>query len=184
MEKQIVFMGNSITERWKKIHPSFFKKNPFINRGVSGQTTPQMLLRFKQDVIDLKPRAVFLLAGINDIAGNSGPMTLDQIAHTIFRMVELATTHQITVFMCSVLPAYDIPWNPGTAPAQKVIDLNSMIKAYAQKHHHYFVDYYSAMVDEKNGLRKSLANDGIHPNLKGYKIMEPLVKKALLQLTK
>ncbi len=176
---RVVFMGNSITEGWKNIDSAFFSGRQYINRGISGQTTPQMLLRFRQDVIDLKPGVVVLLAGINDIAGNTGAATLESIYGNIVSMAELAKASNIRVIISSVLPAYDFPWRPGLQPAQKVVELNKMLKAYAQRSGSIYVDYFSAMVDDRNGLKASLGDDGIHPNLAGYKIMEPLVEKAI-----
>ena len=178
-EKRVVFMGNSITEGWKRIMPEYFENNPYINRGISGQTTPQMLLRFTQDVIDLQPSAVVILAGINDIAGNTGPATQEMITDNIFAMAELAKAHGIKVLICSVLPAADFPWRPGMEPAQKVVDLNKALKAYAEKNKHVYVDYFTAMVNESNGLKKELGDDGVHPNKDGYRIMEPLLEAAL-----
>lgn len=176
---RVVFMGNSITEGWKNIDSAFFSGRQYINRGISGQTTPQMLLRFRQDVIDLKPGVVVLLAGINDIAGNTGAATLESIYGNIVSMAELAKASNIRVIISSVLPAYDFPWRPGLQPAQKVVELNKMLKVYAQRSGSIYVDYFSAMVDDRNGLKTSLGDDGIHPNLAGYKIMEPLVEKAI-----
>ena len=172
-------MGNSITEGWIRTDSAFFVDNPYIDRGISGQTTPQMLLRFRQDVIDLKPAVVVILAGINDIAQNTGVMTLEQTYNNIVSMAELAKTNHIRIVISSVLPALDFPWHPGLAPAEKVIELNKMLKSYADKNGITYIDYFSAMADEKNGLPKSLSQDGVHPNLAGYKIMEPLVQKAI-----
>ena len=178
-KNRVVFMGNSITEGWIRTDSSFFANNPYIDRGISGQTTPQMLLRFRQDVIDLKPAVVVILAGINDIAQNTGVMTLEQTYNNIVSMAELAKTDHIRIVISSVLPALDFPWHTGLAPAEKVIELNKMLKSYADKNGITYVDYFSAMADEKNGLPKSLSKDGVHPNLAGYKIMEPLVQKAI-----
>lgn len=178
-KNRVVFMGNSITEGWKNTDSAFFAGRQYINRGISGQTTPQMLLRFRHDVIDLKPAVVVILAGINDIAGNTGPMTLEETFGNIVSMATLAKANKIKVVISSVLPAYDFPWRPGMEPAQKVITLNKMLKDYALKNGCGYVDYFSAMADSRNGLPVSLAEDGIHPNLAGYKIMEPLVEKAI-----
>jgi lysophospholipase L1-like esterase len=178
-EDRIVFMGNSITEGWFKMDPEFFKGKSYIGRGIGGQTTPQMLLRFRQDVIDLKATAVVILAGTNDIAGNTGPATLEEIMGNIASMAELAATYKIKVVLSSVLPAFDYPWKPGLQPAEKIVSLNKMIKDYADKNGHIYLDYFSAMVDERNGLKKELGYDGVHPNLAGYKVMEPLVEKAI-----
>lgn len=178
-EKRVVFMGNSITEGWKNTSPEFFNGRPYINRGISGQTTPQMLIRFHQDVVNLKPKVVVMLCGINDIAGNSGPSTLEMIEDNIAAMAEIAKANKISVVLSSVLPAFDFPWKPGLEPANKVIALNQWIKEYASAHKLVYLDYFSAMKDERNGLPKSLAGDGIHPNKAGYAIMEPLAEKAI-----
>ncbi len=178
-EQRIVFMGNSITEGWKNIRPDFFANKPYINRGISGQTTPQMLLRFRQDVINLSPSVVVILAGINDIAGNTGPSTIEMISNNIISMAELAKSNNIKVVLCSVLPAYDFPWRPGLEPAEKVIKLNSILKSYAKKNNLVYVDYFSAMVNKSKGLKEDLGSDGIHPNAKGYKIMEPIIEKSI-----
>lgn len=179
-EKRVVFMGNSITEKWTMIDYSFFESNPyFIGRGISGQTTSQMLIRFRPDVIELNPKAVVILAGTNDIAENQGPATLEQIAGNIFSMAELAKAHKIKVVLCSVLPANAYSWNKDIEPADKIIELNKMIQAYAKKHKIVYVDYYSAMVDDQKGLKKEYGRDSVHPNLEGYKIMEPLVLAAI-----
>lgn len=178
-EQRIVFMGNSITAGWIAKRPEFFANKPYVNRGIGGQTTPQMLLRFRQDVINLKPTAVVLLAGINDIAGNTGPSTIEMIVDNIVSMVELARVNDIKVILCSVLPAYDFPWRKGLEPAEKVIALNAQLKVYAEQEDILYVDYFSAMVDESNGLKEELGTDGIHPNESGYLIMEPLVEDAI-----
>lgn len=178
-EHRVVFMGNSITEGWLNLRPEFFTDKPYVNRGISGQTTPQMLLRFRQDVINLMPSVVVILAGINDIAGNTGPSTIEMIADNIISMAELAKANNIKVILCSVLPAYDFPWRQGLEPAEKVVKLNKLLKTYAKKHNLVYVDYFTAMADESNGLKKELGSDGVHPNITGYLIMEPLVEKAI-----
>jgi lysophospholipase L1-like esterase len=178
-EHRVVFMGNSITEGWLSIRPEFFVNKPYVNRGISGQTTPQMLLRFRQDVIHLKPSIVVILAGINDIAQNTGPSTIEMIANNIISMAELAKANHINVIICSVLPAFDFPWREGLKPAEKVIKLNALLKSYSNKNKLEYVDYYSAMVNDSNGLKKELGEDGIHPNKKGYLIMEPILEKAI-----
>ena len=137
------------------------------------------LLRFRQDVIDLHPAVVVILAGTNDIAQNTGPMTLEQSLGNIISMAELAKANHIRVVISSVLPAYDFPWHHGLDPAGKIVQLNTMLKDYAGKNHIVYLDYFSAMADERNGLPESLSKDGVHPNLAGYKIMEPLVQKAI-----
>ena len=180
-EKRVVFMGNSITEGWGNLYPDFFKGKPYINRGISGQTTPQMLIRFRPDVINLEPAVVVILAGANDIAGNTGPSTLEMIADNIYSMAELAKAHGIKVVLSSVLPAYDFPWRPGLEPAPKIAALNKMIKAYALQQGCVYLDYYSAMVDERQGLKAELTYDGVHPNEAGYKVMSPLAEKAIAE---
>jgi lysophospholipase L1-like esterase len=183
-ENRVVFMGNSITEGWVNADPDFFNKNPYIGRGISGQTTPQMLVRFRQDVIDLKPAVVVILAGTNDIAGNTGPSTLEQIMGNIASMAEVAKANKIKVVLSSVIPAFDYPWKPGLEPAEKIFALNKMIKAYADKNKIVYLDYFTAMADERKGLRAGLGEDGVHPNLTGYKIMEPLAEKAIAEALK
>ena len=178
-EDRIVFIGNSITARWSGVHPEFFSGKPYINRGIGGQTTPQMLIRFKQDVIDLKPKAVVILAGINDIAQATGPATVESIMDNISGMALLANANGIKVILSSVLPAYDFPSKPGLEPAGKVVRLNEMIKDFATKNDFYYLDYYSSMVDERKGLKKELSNDEVHPTLEGYKIMERLLDRAI-----
>ncbi len=177
--KSVVFMGDSITEFWKVNDPNFFTENPFIDRGISGQTTPQMLLRFRQDVTNLKPETVVILAGINDIAENTGPITIDQIMENIISMVELAKANKIQVILCSVLPANNFYWNPKLKPAEKVIELNFLLKNFADTSKIPYVDYYNAMVDNEKGLQKKYGEDGVHPNLEGYKVMEALLLKSL-----
>jgi lysophospholipase L1-like esterase len=178
-DNRIIFMGNSITEGWKQLWPGFFKDKEYINRGISGQTTPQMLVRFRPDVVNLKPKVVVILAGTNDIAGNTGPSTLEMIEDNIASMVEIAKANNIKVLLCSVLPVYDYPWKPGLNPAQKIVDLNKWIKNYADKNEIIYVDYFSSMADERNGLKGEYSDDGVHPNLAGYKAMEPLIEKAI-----
>lgn len=183
-DKRVVFMGNSITDSWIGADSAFFVSHNYIDRGISGQTTPQMLVRFRQDVIDLKPAAVVILAGINDIAQNTGPMTLEQTFGNIASMAEVAKANNIRVVISSVLPAFDFPWRPGLAPADKVVKLNAMLKDFAGKNGMVYLDYFSAMADERKGLPKSLSEDGIHPNLAGYKIMEPMAVQAIAEALK
>lgn len=179
-EDRVVFMGNSITEGWINKRPDFFKNNPYINRGISGQTTPQMLIRFRQDVIDLQPKAVVILAGTNDIAGNTGPSTLKMIEDNLVSMAQLARANGIKVILSSILPAYDYPWKPGLEPAPKIVEINAFLKNFAEKNKGvYYLDYFSAMADNRNGLPKKYSEDGVHPTEEGYKIMEPLVQKAI-----
>jgi lysophospholipase L1-like esterase len=172
-------MGNSITEFWKTVHPDFFVGKPYVNRGIGGQTTSQMLLRFRADVINLHPKVVVFLGGTNDIAGNTGDVSLDMIEDNIFSMIELAKINDIRVVLCSVLPAFDYSWSPGKEPAEKIIELNAALKFYAETHDVTFVDFHTPMKDARNGLRFELGEDGVHPNVAGYLIMEPLVEQAI-----
>ncbi|MDC1316546.1 GDSL-type esterase/lipase family protein [Flavobacteriaceae bacterium] len=179
---RVVFMGNSITEGWSNFDKDFFINNPFVNRGIGGQTTPQMLIRFKPDVVNLNPKAVVILAGINDIAGNTGPVTIENIAENIISMAEIAKANEIKVFICSTLPAIDFPWSPGMEPGPKVVKLNTILKNYCDSNNIPYVDYFSAMSDEKGGLKVpeyTTADDLVHPNLAGYKVMEKIILKAL-----
>jgi lysophospholipase L1-like esterase len=178
-ESRVVFMGNSITEGWIRTRPDFFAGKPYVNRGISGQTTPQMLVRFRPDVINLKPALVVILAGTNDIAGNTGPSTLEMIMDNLISMAELAKANKIKVVLSSVLPAFDYPWKTGLEPAEKIVKLNAMIKNYAKKNGIVYLDYFSSMADQRNGLKKEFTNDGVHPTEAGYKIMEPLVEEAI-----
>ena len=182
-ENRVVFMGDSITEGWN-LEQSFPGK-PYINRGISGQTTPQMVLRFHQDVVNLKPKVVVILGGINDIAANTGPMTLEDTENNFRAMTEIASANGIKVVLCSVLPAYDFPWSPGMQPAPKVIELNKWVSSFAASKGYVYVDYYAAMKDVRGGLPSNLSRDGVHPNAAGHAIMEPLVaagiQKALAQ---
>ena len=178
-ENRVVFMGNSITEGWKKYWASEFPGKPYVNRGISGQTTPQMLVRFRQDVIALRPKAVVILAGTNDIAGNTGPSTLEMIEDNLAGMADLARVNGIRVVLCSVLPVYDYPWRPGLQPSPKIVALNAWMKHYADSTGSVYVDYHSAMRDDRQGMRPELASDGVHPNEEGYKIMVPLVEAGI-----
>lgn len=184
IDNLVIFMGNSITENWTHFRPNFFKENSFLNRGISGQTTPQMLIRFKPDVVNLNPDSVVILAGINDIAGNTGPMVISNIAENIFSMAEIAKEYGIKVFICSVLPAKGFPGAPNlnVKPAKKVMSLNKMLKEYCQKNKIIYVDYYSQMNDGEGGLRVpefTSANDLVHPNSAGYAVMESIILEAL-----
>jgi len=181
-EDRVVFMGNSITEAWPKINPDYFKSNGYIGRGISGQTTPQMLLRFKTDVISLQPKVVVILAGINDIAQNTGYTPNEIIAENIAAMSELAQFHGIEVILCSVLPAIGFPWSPGIQPANDVIKLNSLLKSYADENDLPYVDYYAALVDDQGGLqvpKYTSADDLVHPNKTGYDVMESLIEEEI-----
>ena len=190
-ETRVVFMGDSITEGWGRKgtaaspdRAEFFPGKPYINRGISGQTTPQMLVRFRQDVIDLRPKVVVLLAGINDLAENTGKTTLPEIAGNIASMGELARANGIRVVLCSVLPASDFHWHLGLEPAPKIRALNTWIKDYAAKNGFVYVDYYSAMANGEGGLRTELSPDGVHPNKAGYQIMAPLAEAGIAEAQK
>ncbi len=179
---RVVFMGNSITEGWSNFDKDFFIKNPFVNRGISGQTTPQMLVRFKPDVVNLNPKAVVILAGINDIAGNTGPISLKNTAENIISMAEIAKANNIKVYICSTLPAIDFPWSPGLEPGPKVIKLNTILKDYCIKNNITYVDYFYSMADDEGGLKVpeyTTADDLVHPNLAGYKVMEKIILSEL-----
>jgi lysophospholipase L1-like esterase len=177
--KRIVFFGDSITEFWTPKNSNMFQLKKHINRGISGQTTSQMVLRFQLDVIQLAPTTVVILAGINDIAENTGCISLEKILENLISMIELALDNNIKVILCSVLPANTFSWNPKLLPADKVIQLNKMIYTYAKSHKISYVDYYSAMVDDNKGLLKKYGEDGVHPNFDGYKKMEELLQPFL-----
>ena len=185
-EMRVVFMGNSITEGWTAQDSTFFDGKAYLNRGISGQTTPQMLLRFRQDVIGIQPKVVVILAGTNDIAQNTGPISLEQIMANLISMAEIARANDIRVLLCSVLPANYYEWSPQIDAKGQIAALNLMIQRYAVKSGAIYVDYYSAMVDEKKGMRDGLSNDkdGVHPNIAGYKVMEPIVEKAIAEALK
>ena len=179
--KRVVFIGNSITEGWKEADPSFFTKNPYINRGIGGQTTPQMLIRFRPDVLDLKPKVVVILAGINDIAENTGPMTAQETFGNIVSMAQLAKAQNIKVIISSILPANVFPWRPNIKPADKVIEINAMLKKYCLDSGTKYLDYYTSMVDAAKGLKKEFTTDGVHCTLAGYKHMETLVQTTIAE---
>lgn len=177
---KVVFIGNSITEGWVKTRPGFFRTNNFAGRGIGGQTSPQLLLRFRQDVINLKPEAVVINVGTNDIAQNTGEYNPRFTMDCIMSMSELAKQNGIKVILSSVLPAKGFSWNKGITDAVKKIDaLNAQIKEYAKANGFAYIDYNSSMRDEKGGLRKNLGNDGVHPNKEGYVIMEKIAKNVI-----
>ena len=180
-DKRVIFFGNSITIGWLHTMPSFFEGKPYVNRGIGGQTTPQMLVRFRQDVINLKPRVVVILAGTNDIAGNTGPMTLEETLNNLKSMTELAMANGIAVVLSSVLPASDYPWRPGLQPHIKIPKLNAMIREYAESAGAVYLDYFSHMANKDNGLDPDLAHDGVHPTKKGYEMMAPLAETAITE---
>jgi lysophospholipase L1-like esterase len=188
LELRVVFMGDSITDAW--VSPQFggfFPGKPYVDRGISGQTTPQMLIRFRPDVIALQPKVVVILAGTNDIAGNTGPMTLAQIEANLVSMAELAKANKIRVVLASVLPVsnygHDRQGNPLdmriNRPPEKILELNTWIKEYVADKGHTYLNYFSAMVDARGLLQQELSEDGLHPNAKGYAVMSPLAEQAI-----
>src|SRR3982751_6562399 len=179
-ESRVVFMGDSITDAWGRSHGVFFPGKPYVNRGISGQTTPQMLIRFRPDVIALKPKVVVILAGTNDIAGNTGPETLEEIEGNLESMAQLAKVNNISVVLSSVMPVCDyIRPQTSKRPPQQIGALNAWIKAYCASHQCVYLDYYSTMVDDHNMLKKELTFDGLHPNDAGYAVMSPLASQAV-----
>ncbi len=180
-EARVVFFGDSITDGWGRDVGEFFPGKPYVNRGISGQTTPQMLVRFSQDVIALKPRAVVILAGTNDIAGNTGPATPQMIEDNLAAMAAIARQNGVKVVFASVLPAKAYPWRPELRPADTIRQLNAWIKAYCIREHLTYLDYYAAMVGADGGMRAELSGDGVHPNAAGYAVMAPLAQKAIEQ---
>lgn len=176
---EAVFFGDSITEGWPQFNPSFFDSNNFVGRGIGGQTTPQLLLRFRQDVLDLRPKKVILLAGINDIAENTGPISLEAIMENIKGITEMAIANEVEMVLCAVLPANSFPWRPSIIPTNKVIALNQMIMAYALEKNLIYVDYYTPMVNEELGLKSTLGYDTVHPNKTGYSLMEEVLFKSI-----
>ena len=179
VKPKAVFMGDSITDSWLKKDGEFFSSNNFAGRGISGQTTSHMLVRFRRDVLDLAPKYVVILAGTNDIALNNGIITLDNILGNIQSMCELARVHKIKPVICSVLPAASYRWRKELQPAQDIVKLNEMLRSYAEASDIPYVDYHSVLKDENNGLPLEYAADGVHPNVECYKIMEDTILKVL-----
>ena len=179
-ESRVVFMGDSITDNWGRRYGKFFPGKPYFNRGIGGQTTPQMLIRFRPDVIALQPKAVVILAGTNDIAGNTGPSALEAIEDNLQSMAELARANHIAVVLASVMPICDYirPQTP-RRPPEKIIALNNWIKDYAARNKFVYLDYYSAMLDDKQMLKQEITVDGLHPNDAGYELIAPLAEKAI-----
>jgi lysophospholipase L1-like esterase len=186
-EQRVIFIGDSITDSWDAPqNGGFFPGKPYVNRGISGQTTPQMLIRFRPDVIALKPKVVVILAGTNDLAGNTGPTTLPAIEDNLVSMAELANANGIRVVLSSVLPVSDYEIRDGKPliqtvrrPPAQILELNNWMKEYAKAHRLVYLDYFSAMVDDKGFLKDELSNDGLHPNLAGYAVMNPLAEAAI-----
>ncbi len=183
-DKRVVFMGDSITDAWGHPVGEFFPGKPYVNRGISGQTTPQMLVRFWPDVIALQPKVVVILAGTNDIAGNTGPTTPTSIEDNLMSMADLARANGIRVVMASILPAAAYPWKPGIDPKAEISAINSWMRDYCEKKHYVYLDYYSAMVDSNQGTKKALTIDGVHPNAEGYAVMTPLAEQAIAKAFK
>ena len=182
-KQRVVFMGDSITEEWSNLYADYFDTEGYINRGIGGQTTPQMLIRFKPDVIDLEPDIVVILAGTNDIAGNTGPSNVKMITDNIFSMAELARAHQIKVVLSSILPVFEYEWAKEIKDVPATIDsVNDELKKYVNDHGLVYLDYFSSMVDERKGLNKDYTYDGVHPNQDGYILMSSLAEKVLSRL--
>jgi lysophospholipase L1-like esterase len=177
---RLIFFGDSITDAWGRAKgTTFFPGKPYLNRGISGQTTAQMVLRFRQDVIGLHPVVVVILAGTNDIAGNTGLATLPMIEDNFRSMVELAQAHHIRVILASVLPTSDYPWHTGLRPVGKVRALNGWLRSYAASRGETYLDYYAALANAQGGMDKRLSSDGVHPTPAGYAIMAPLAQQAI-----
>ena len=182
-ERRVVFMGDSITEEWSNLYPDYFTERGYINRGIGGQTTPQMLIRFKPDVVDLRPEIVVILAGTNDIAGNTGPSTAKMITDNIFSMAEIASSNQIKVVLSSILPVYVYDWARDIKdPPSTIRSVNEDLKQYANDHGLIYLDYFSSMVDERQGLNSDHTSDGVHPVQSGYILMSSLAEAVLSRL--
>lgn len=180
MKNRVVFLGDSITDGWGRRQGSvFFPGKPYVNRGISGQTTPQMLIRFQQDVVSLKPAVVVILAGTNDIAGNTGPTTNEQIEDNFKSMIAIAKQNHIKVVLASVTPAFAYPWRPGVHPVQRILALNGWLRQEAAEQGLVYLDYFSAMADQQDGMKPELTVDGVHPNAAGYRVMAPLAEQAI-----
>ena len=180
-QRSVVFMGNSITENWARMRPQFFSSNGYVGRGISGQTSYQFVVRFRQDVIDLQPQVVVINVATNDVAENTGPYDEDRTMGNIMTMVELAQAHGIKVILTSTLPAAKFGWRPQiTDAAEKIARLNKRIEAYANEKGITYVDYYAKMVKgEQRALNPAYSKDGVHPTVAGYEVMEPMIKKAI-----
>lgn len=180
VKNRVVFLGDSITDGWGRRQGSvFFPGKPYVNRGISGQTTPQMLIRFQQDVVSLKPAVVVILAGTNDIAGNTGPTTNEQIEDNFKSMIAIAKQNHIKVVLASVTPAFAYPWRPGVHPVQRILALNGWLRQEAAEQGLVYLDYFSAMADQQDGMKPELTVDGVHPNAAGYRVMAPLAEQAI-----
>jgi lysophospholipase L1-like esterase len=178
-EQRVVFMGNSITEAWAPLFGEQFPGKPYVGRGISGQTTPQMLVRFRQDVVALKPAVVVILGGTNDIAGNTGPSSIAMIEDNLRSMTDIARANGIRVVLASVLPVFDYPWKKGITPADTIVKLNRWMRTYADSVGATYLDFHTAMADGRQGLRAKLTRDNVHPNVAGYRVMAPLADAAI-----
>jgi lysophospholipase L1-like esterase len=178
---RVVFLGDSITEMWPTYAQAFFPGRGYIGRGIGGQTTPQLLVRFQQDVVNLRPDVVVINAGTNDIAGNTGPASLEMIEDNLKSMTQIAVSNKIRVVLASVTPARDYPWRPGMEPAEKIVALNSWIAGWCARNQCIYADYFSALADGDHGMKAGLSSDGVHPNESGYFIMQPIAARAIGQ---
>ena len=177
---RIVLIGDSITEGWTEFNPKFFQQNNFVNRGISGQTTPQMLVRFKQDAVHLNPQIIVINGGTNDIWGNTGPSTPEMIIDNICSMAEIAVKNDINVALSTILPVYKYPDRDDIIDPPKTISLvNSVLSEYCKQKGYNFLDYYSPMVDDKKGLRSDYGTDGVHPNKEGYGVMKNVIRETI-----
>lgn len=184
-EKRVVFLGSSIFEFWKQKVPAYFTSHPgYIDRGISGQISPQLLIRFQQDVIALNPAAVIILAGSNDIAGSTGHVTTGTIMDNVRSMTELAKAHKIKVILCEYLPVYQYPWRKELQPVENIAELNKAIRAYAAEQKCTVLDYFTPLVDERKGQKAELTTDGVHPNVAGYAIMAKVTDEAISRALK
>lgn len=183
-EQRVIFMGDSITDGWGRWDGtgSFFPGKPYINRGISGQTTPQMLIRFQQDVVHLHPEAVVILAGTNDIAGNTGPSTPEMVEDNLSSMAEIAKANGIRVILASITPAYSYPWKPSVQPVPEIRAINTWIRSYCATHGDLYLDYYDSMSDGKGAMLPGFSSDGVHPLEKGYAVMSTLASSAIAQV--
>jgi len=178
-EQRIVFMGDSITQGWSEAVPEYFADGAYVERGIGGQTTPQMLVRFRVDVIDLEPEVVVILAGTNDIAGNTGPATNKMIQDNLASMAEIASANGVRVILASILPVYDYPWSPGLEPAPRIRSINGWLAQYAAENDHIFLDYHSSLVDDRGGMQARFTSDGVHVTPDGYVVMAELAEEAI-----
>lgn len=178
-EYRVVLMGDSITQGWSDASPEFFQGKPYIDRGISGQTTPQMLIRFQADVVTLQPKAVVILAGTNDLAENTGPATNEMIQNNFKSMAEIAQANGIHVVLSSIIPVERYPWRPQLKPTQRIIEINHWLRQYCQDNGHVYLDYFSALANDHNGMAEQYTYDGVHANKAGYEVMQVLVEEAI-----